>query len=87
MIDLLSLFLALLAAPFKSRMRLEAENVVVVSENCIQADWRNGAESAHDPVQCVSSSSSFGPWSPISSSRGESSKLRTYFCDISSILL
>ena len=38
MIGLLCFVLAVLAAPIKSRMRLEAENAVVCTENLVRVD-------------------------------------------------
>ena len=38
MIGLLCFVLAVLASPFKSKMRLEAENAVVCTENLIHVD-------------------------------------------------
>jgi hypothetical protein len=38
MIGLLHFVLAILASPFKSKMRLEAENTVVCTENLIRVD-------------------------------------------------
>jgi hypothetical protein len=38
MISLLCFVLAVLASPFKSKLRLEAENAVVCTENVIRVD-------------------------------------------------
>jgi hypothetical protein len=38
MIGLICLALAVLASPFKSKLRLEAENAVVCTENLIRVD-------------------------------------------------
>ncbi len=38
MIGLLCFVLAILASPFKSKLRLEAENAVVCTENLIRVD-------------------------------------------------
>jgi len=59
----------------------------VVPENHIRADWRDEAESSHDPMRCLSSSICLGRLSSTCSGRGDGLKSRISSCDISSILL
>src|SRR6266446_3220263 len=97
MAALIFLFVKLIASLFKSKSRLEAENVAlrrqkngqakpVVPENSIRPDSRDEGESEHHPTRCLPSSICLEHLWPTCSSRGAGLKSRTYFFGISSML-